>query len=135
MRLSTIRGRFRAIALALADVDPIAVRVGQDEGALAIILVRQPFDDPRTLRLAMGIERGRVADEDVHDVDRGGPVVRLATEMDFRVAVLQHHEADRIAIPEDAPEAEHMDVEVMGLPNVANRDARCRAAESDTVKR
>lgn len=57
-----------ALGEPFADIDPVAIRISEHEGALAIILVRQPFDDPDSFGVADGIQGGRIADEHMHHI-------------------------------------------------------------------
>lgn len=115
--------------MSFPDIDAVAVRVGKNEGSLAVVLILQGLDDPHAGRFADRVECVDVADEHVKHIDRRRGMRPVLAEMYLGGILLQHHEPDRIAVLEDFLKAENAGVESKGCLNVTNRQTRRHATE------
>ena len=114
----------------MTHVNAIAVGVGEDEGVLLVVLVRQAFDDADVCSHAGGVDGLYVIHEEMCHVHGAGRVITLQAEVQLGVVFLQDHEADGIAVLKDFLEAEHAGVEGECGLNIAHSDGWGHAAKT-----
>ena len=83
--------------------------------------------------LANRMQRIDIPHHHVRHVEGRSPVIRLQGQMQFSLIPRKDHEADRIAVFEGFPEAEDIDVEIVGFAHVLDREHGGNSPEANTV--
>lgn len=114
----------------LADIDPVSVRIGEDEGAQSVVLVLKVPDNSQSMLLAGLQGRIRVRDKHMSLIECRGLVGLLQRQMKLRGVLFQDHEADGIAVLEDFFETEYGMINLQGAVDVGDPEGRGDAAEA-----